>query len=103
MDLLPSYALASVARDVLLHWVIQEGGVQDMNLQQQKCVDSGVPKLSPCCQKHLGHTGVAIVWHGRPAWAFTLQLDTSTDEGSAASTGLFQVLHACNLLSPRGH
>ena len=62
MDVLPSYALASVARDVLLTWVIQKGRVQNMDLQQQKCIDSGVPKLSPCCQKHLGHPGVAIVW-----------------------------------------
>jgi hypothetical protein len=62
MDVLPSYALASVARDVLLRRVIKKGRVQNMDLQQQKCIDNGVPKLSPCCQKHLGHPGVAIVW-----------------------------------------
>jgi hypothetical protein len=33
MDVLPSYALASVARDVLLPWVIQKGRVQNMDLQ----------------------------------------------------------------------
>ena len=43
MDVLPSYALASVARDVLLTWVIQKGRVQNMDLQQQKCSGSGVP------------------------------------------------------------
>jgi hypothetical protein len=53
MDLLPSYALASVARDVLLHWVIQEGGVQDMDLQQQKCIDSSVPSSALAVRKVL--------------------------------------------------
>jgi hypothetical protein len=102
MDVLPSYALASVARDVLLTWVIQKGRVQNMDLQQQKCIDSGVPNLSPCCPKYLGHPGFAKMWHGIPAGAFILQLDTSTDEagarlpGSAASAGLFWVLHAGN-------
>jgi hypothetical protein len=93
MDVLPSYALAIVARDVLLLWVIQKARVQNMDLQQHKCIDSGVPKLSPCCQKYLGHQGVAIVW---AAWNLGMgyqkghsscNSDTSSDVAGARLLG----------------
>jgi hypothetical protein len=91
MDVLPSYALASVARDVLLPWVIQKGRVQDMDLQQQECIDSGVPKLSPCCQKYLGHPGVAIVW---AVW--NLGMGCHKGHSSCNSTHpLMKLVHGC--------
>jgi hypothetical protein len=100
MDVLPSYALPSVARNVLLPWVIQKGRVQDMDLQQQTCIGSGVPKLSPFCKipwssRCCYSVGRMESWHGIPEGAFILQLDTSSNLacawqlGSAASTLLF--------------
>lgn len=90
MDVLPPYALASVARDVLLTWVIQKGRVQDMDLQQQECIDSGVP-----CQKYLGHPGVAIVW---AVW--NLGMGYHRGHSSCNSTHpLMKLVHGCSDLS----